>query len=87
MTIVPTPINMGDSFLKRPPRGTELLTRLPDRPGELSDLCRSGARGRAGRQGRPGFTGKIFEAVPERAVLPERKAHLLGSCIIALYGG
>jgi hypothetical protein len=38
-------------------------------------------------KGRSRSTGKIFQAVPECAVLLERGAQLLGSRVIALPGG
>jgi len=88
ITIVPTPINMGGPFLMRPPRGTELFNSTTQTgPGEPSGLCWPVLKGTPASKGRLGFAGKIFDAVPERAVLLQRDAHLLGSRIIALPGG
>jgi len=88
ITIVPTPINMGGSFLVRPPRGAALSNSITQTgSGEPSDLCWPVLKDTPASKGRLSFAGKIFDAVPERAVLLERDAHLLGSCIIALPGG
>jgi hypothetical protein len=55
--------------------------------GEPSDLCWPVLKDTPASKRRLSFAGKIFDAVPECAVLLERDAHLLGSCIIALPGG
>ncbi len=88
ITIVPTPINMGGSFLTPPPRGTELFNSTTQTgPVKPSDLCWPVLKGTPAGKGRLSFAGKIFDAAPERSVLLQRDAHLLGSRTIALPGG